>query len=597
MHSNPPTKNELFKALDYYFSNFPLKNTGLRVFNEIEKDGKKSEQEFLCIRRSKQDNSTHYYEFKEFDQDDFTKITEQGLANEQKLIALLFDAIKTHNDEIRTGKLGIIDRIIHYFNHDKTKIKYDPNTTFIYKELPKTLTQQLLTPFTLLNNALKWMLRTLVIDSIIAKYTIGWLITTIANKGNPHYTTELNSITDILGALIFPGGLKKPQIDGEGSIHLGPVLSLQFGALKQYQAKFKQDINKNIFNEFKLKVNKHTLIDGIKGNNKLVDSNSSQHLHVLYFNGNTGCYQDSAEEVNNDLLNFEKENRPVTSVQFNYPGVLDSVGKVDKAADLIQSGIALVEHLHRDLGVPYEQIGLRGVSLGGSIASHVASYYHSRGIDLYRTYASKTFSSTTNVAISYLHKIPVIGTLLGLLFRPFIAIGLWASQWQLDTSAHFASLPENKREYSVIRTPKYLRDMHEPLDDMVLTYYTSLHTSWRLKLQRFFHKNGWFNYDPNTYKETNQQRKMSVFHIDDSNVTYHPKLCGHAIHFNSSKKGLMLIHRNPTQDPKQLDDTEERIKGMEAGDRIHHFFSDKQSCKGNDSTEAQIIRDFIGLFK
>jgi hypothetical protein len=465
----------------------------------------------------------------------------------------------------------------------------DTNGAFHYQPLPPTRWQRVKKPLTVLHNALKWMVREILINKL--SMPCSWLVTLIANRTNPHYKIPSSDLTHVLGKLIFPAGLSRPVFaakrDTRGTIRvdLGPILSHQFNALmdathQQTQRAFGQEPGQHP-TEFKVHLDDAVLTGVTHHNHPQQTDPTYQCLHLLYFNGNSGAYQGDIHNVSNDLKLFRSEHDlDVTAVQFNYPGVLDSTGQVKQAHDLVQAGIAQVERLNKQLHIPYHLIALHGVSLGGSIAAHVANYYYDRGILLAGLYASRTFSSTTAVALSYLEKAillfakkiqrqlknntlgrwightlgPGLAALICALCKPFIALGLWGSRWQLDTAEHFCSLPEDKRQYSVVRSPKSLRTdpEHLPKDDAVLVHSASLHEAWRLKLKRFFEKRTGSQAARQQRKMANRRRKMGVFQITDpiTPPAHQPNICGHAQadfnHHYTTPQGYFLLHRRAT---------------------------------------------------
>ncbi|MGQ3891221.1 hypothetical protein [Legionella sp. CNM-4043-24] len=465
--------------------------------------------------------------------------------------------------------------------HKNLETETLPKGTYEHKAHPKTWLEIILTPFSLLNAGLKWLTRTFILDSVISKFILGNAIAVVANRGNPHYRTEAQAVTKTLATLIFPAGLQSPKIHRDGRIYLGPVLGRHHRLLRAFHSE-----NEGFqFKPFKVRVKHGVVLDGVEASNG-VDRDENA-LHVLYFNGNSGCYEENNHVIAGDLKAWADEGKAVKAVQFNYPGILRSTGQVTFAQDLIDAGIAQVERLNKQQGIPYHKIGLHGVSLGGSIASHVASYYHSRGIELAGTYLSKTFSSTTNVAVSYVHKLPFVGGILGFLLRPLIVFGLWGTRWQLDTAGHFSNLPRDNRDYSVVRSGKLMRALYAPKDDPVLAHYASLHESWHLRLQRFFHKRGWFSYDKSSYAQVNHGHKMSVFEDTDDNdlPVFSPKICGHS---SEDQPGVRLYHRHTGEHPhfgqvlfpptgNEQEKTENVVhRGMASRQRIQFFFSQRQ---------------------
>ncbi|KTD36393.1 substrate of the Dot/Icm system [Legionella nautarum] len=442
------------------------------------------------------------------------------------------DKVKVNDEEkIHPVLSGLYDTLkkdneLCQENRESQESRFFPQPESDYRfEMPeKTLKQTLLTPFYWLNSGLQIVLRTLIFDNIIFKYTIGLIIATIANYGNPYYRTEPGTLSDILRRIIFPGGSKKPQINQDGSLTLDPVLSKQFHALKlveSHRNRETDDIEYQIddetikFKEFYIEMPDGSQVAGIEASNRLAEAHSDneQIPYVIFFNGNSGCYQD---EIPFDAYYLEacaKKGIPVHMIRFNYPGVLNSTGFPSTIDDLVLSGVAQVQRLSTQ-GIKYENIQLYGLSLGGAIASHVASFFHALEKTLGACYVSRTFSSTTNVGLSYVRKIPFAGTLLGYLLRPVLAFGLWGTQWLADTAKHLASLPDDRTWYTVAHTKlaihsSYAEEGKEIKDDAVLVYDSSIHQSWRMKFKRFLAKHfGLFGYKQETLLEMNLAHKI-----------------------------------------------------------------------------------------
>ncbi len=601
--------HDLNNELAFYFKRLEEKPKTLTVYHQVDHYGEMVREPFCRVTPATDPSCVHRFYLQYYD-GEAQAITAETLKTIHHPFALLYETIKQHNDDIKLDEMGFWrkygEKVSRYFSELLgSEVEAVNNDAFEYTRLPESWWKPL---FGFFNSNLKRLMRLLIFDSFLSKQTIGRAIAGVANHGNPHYITKPQTLTGTLGPLIFPGGLKEPQVSAQGSIDLDHVLSNQYLALKKQheveETPFaaedaalieafgdidadneyfhfdalpeptprSQEIN---FEEFKVRMPSGAVMTGVLADNRLVNTTAPRnHLHIIYFNGNSDCYQRDMPRVKGDLRAYQSLGTSVTAVQFNYPGVLNSSGKVRKAAHLIEAGIAQVERLNKELGVPYERIGLHGVSLGGSIVSHVANYYHRRGINLAGTYASKTFSSTTNVAISYVRKLPVIGKVLGFFLRPIIAVALWSARWQLNTAAHFASLPTLKREYSVVRSHKDVREACRPLDDPVLSHFCSLHKSSRLKFDRVLHKYGFFGRDPSTHKVTNRNRKMTVFFKDVDGYTVEPDVCGHScVPFNyGCSTEPVLMHRaegDQAESPTRFS----QLTGQEAGERVRQFFA------------------------
>lgn len=485
-----------------------------------------------------------------------------------------------------------------------------------YEKPARTWKQKLAFPFSLINEGLKWISRQVVLDNFVSKYLIGTIIAAVANFGNGHYKTKAKTITQTLGPLIFQAGLSDGQVTKDGDINLDPTLGKQYKDIHTFGKKFEIEDNQYtykadpsiVFKKSHIQLNKKTVLAGIEGHNDLVnEENKNDHLHMIHFNGNSGTYHEDSHFVAQNLCEFAKKDKAVTAIQFNYPGVVNSTGHVDKAADLVEAGIAQVQRL-LDRGVPADKIALTGSSLGGSISSHVASFYYSKGIELNGLYVSNTFSSTTNVGLSYVRRVPVVGPFFGFVLRPLLTFGLWGSRWQLDTAAHYTKLPEKMRNYSFVRSPKHIRKEYRPTDDPVIDHFASLHTSWRLRAKRGIHKRGLAGYKKENYRKTRRSHKMYVFEKKaDGAFVFAPKKCGHSeTLFNHGEPGITWRHRGGTDDSMQIegefpgDDNgiaEGKIKlGYESGAKIRSFFATpKAEREGNDSWKESAFRSGLRL--
>jgi hypothetical protein len=596
------THFDFIEALEAY-----LKDRNISELNVFGTDGRENKKLFTIFKYDDGPLELNYLgeeQKKLLLDDDFEKCFNQ-LPDNLQIYTLLYDIIKKENDK-KLKTLSI---------EEEEDITTKDESVYQYQPLAKTWWETLITPFTLINQAAKWLTRFLILNSFLSRYTIGYIISQVANSFNPHYKTEPQTLTDTLKQLIFPAGSKKPQIDKDGNIQLDKMLTTHyddFHLFHQQEQKQKNDL----FNvkEFKVHVSEDTLVTGIIASNTLAQEHKSvkDTLHIIYFNGNSGCYQSNAKWILEDLDAYKKkEEVPVTGLMFNYPGVLNSTGEVHNVQQLIESGIAMVEYLHNEKGVAYANIGLNGVSLGSGIATHVANYYLNRGISLRGTFASKGFSSTTNVAVDYIERIPYIGWFLGLLARPWIAYGLWGSKWQLDTAAKYASLPENERSYSVVRSDAIAREEVQPEDDAVLGHGASLHRSWRLKISRFFHWLGWFGYDSTTYESTKNAHKMIVVEklektaeeikqkVDEVKLA-RPYICGHA-QINDSYGCLGLFQRSSNQDNEQKVCYSTKDRKIMVGDDentfMRKFFTrPKGKREGNQGETVEVIRKVMNMF-
>ncbi|ARG98711.1 alpha/beta hydrolase [Legionella micdadei] len=490
--------------------------------------------------------------------------TEMVIADDEEKIhpalSALYDSLKQFNKEQQTKEQ----------ESEPTFPQTQPQSDYYFEMPAKTTKETFLLPFIWLSKGLKTLLRILLFDNFLFKYTIGLAVAFVANYGNPYYKAEPGTLSDILRQIIFPGGTKKPQVHADGSITLDPTLSRQFYALKMMEShrnlatnEIEYTVGTELvkFSEFYIQMPDGSQVAGIQASNRLVEAHSSdgQIPYVIFCNGNSGCYQEEAPYDAYFLEKCAQKGIPVNMVRFNYPGVLNSTGYPSVFDDLVLAGIAQKQRLLTK-GVRSENIQVHGFSLGGAIASYVASFFHERDQTPGACYVSRTFSSTTNVGLSYVRKIPVIGPLLGYVLRPILAFGLWGTEWLADTAKHLASLPDDRTWYTVARTPKTVQtrysEQNKPIkDDEVLVYDASIHQSWRFKLKRFLAKHfGLFGYKKETYKEMNAARKLvTCFREKDTFGEEVAKLSSvHCAHADVRPFGLRL---DETGNIRQLADS------------------------------------------
>lgn len=445
------------------------------------------------------------------------------------ILSILYTTLKSYNDQHVPAT-----KRVEQTNEQQTSELY----TFIVPD--KTRNQKLVHAFTWLKEGIRNMLRVLLFDNVVFKHTIGALVALIANYGNPHYRTEPGTLSNILSGLIFPGGTTKPQVTAKGTIILESAASNQFNAMARVEAARNKngqfEFDHIQFDEFAIQMPDHSYVASVSARNDLAKNKDiNECVYVVAFNGNGGCYQSEMVYDAYALRQYEAHGIPVELIRFNYPGVLNSTGYPYTAEELINAGIAQVQRL-LDKGVKPEHIQIQGMSLGGSISSYVANYYHERGQTLGGLCVSRTFSSTTNVAISYLDRLPYAGTLLSFLLRPLMALGLWATKWHLDTARNVANHPDNKTWFTIAHSPKVIRKSYDSmgktiLDDNVLEYSSSIHKSWRIQLKHALGKYfGLFGYKSEYYKEMNAAHKLVAVHkmdeSDDSILSY--EHCAHA---------------------------------------------------------------------
>ena len=320
------------------------------------------------------------------DQYTYTEITEDTLKNEHKYLDVLFSSLDQ-------------------------------------KPKPKTFTER----FTSSKSKLKWFVREALLDTTLVGGLVGKIIAFSANRENPHYTTIASRIlAKTLGPLIFPAGYKAATVS-ENVISVDAIIHKQLKALKNYTGEHRGIEFENIEGVTVKLGNRELNLTTIAAENKIKPHEGGQPLHIIYFNGNSGCFEQDYKQVAEDLLVYETDKKAVKAIMFNYPGVLcpDGTQRVERAQDLVDAGIAQVERLLDD-GVLEENIVLHGVSLGGSVASHVAAHFNAEGTPLAGVYASRTFASTAQVGKNFFNRAlgnNIFSKFISTICLPFIKLG------------------------------------------------------------------------------------------------------------------------------------------------------------------------------
>ena len=442
------------------------------------------------------------------------EITQTSLTKEHKYLTTLFSSINKIKPKVKRGWRNF------------------------YKELCST------------RSKIKFLMRFSLLDSRCIGKPIGRLIAYSANKENTHYKTSPSQIlAKTLGPLIFPAGSKKPLLnESTGLVEIDRILYKHYKHLQNYNPEYTSPSgNKFTFHNKDVKVTlreKEYSLETIEANNHAFTKDSTKKpIYIIYFNGNSGCFQqDYRNYASEHLCYLSKKNQPATAIHFNYPNVLNSEGYAEIAKDLIDSGIAQVERLLGQAVAP-EDIALHGVSLGGSISSHVAAHFHKHKQTLGALYASRTFASTTQVGRDFFSRAlsnNIASKTISRACLPFIKFGTWGSEWDLDTGKAFFSIPHNKREYSVIISSKSTKKQHRknkepvPLDDAILG--RGLHNSWEKSVESMKIKLGMYGKkEKQDYSAKNHARKMRVFNFTSKQPE--PHIDGHASASYTSRLG------------------------------------------------------------
>lgn len=248
---------------------------------------------------------------------------------------------------------------------------------------------------------------------------------------------------------------------------------------------------------------------------------AAEQKYIINFAGNGMCYELIAGGFVFDIQRDAKDLK-VNVIGFNYRGVGESTGRTKSKDDLVADGIAQVQRL-LDKGVLPKNIILKGHSLGGGVATLVAAHFHQqeKTINLFN---SRSFSSITNHVVGIIRLLgsdgqneTAIGKVLGWLAWPIVKLVLVATNWEMNAGKAFKTIPEEHRDYIVVRSEKGQKINRT--DDGVIPYYASIHkalTSERREKKAAIE-------DPIEKKKYSNDRKMttgSTYASDGHNASW-----------------------------------------------------------------------------
>lgn len=125
--------------------------------------------------------------------------------------------------------------------------------------------------------------------------------------------------------------------------------------------------------------------------NAVAKQSLDKQYFIIKFNGNGMLYQDALRN-----FGYDANKLGATIIGFNYRSVGQSKKSPQTFQDLITDGIAEVQRL-LDQGVDSQKITLDGLSLGGGVATMVASHFHTIGKPVY-LWNDRSFASISKAA-------------------------------------------------------------------------------------------------------------------------------------------------------------------------------------------------------
>ena len=201
---------------------------------------------------------------------------------------------------------------------------------------------------------------------------------------------------------------------------------------------------------------------------------------IIKFNGNNMQYQDVLFQCASDAYKLNS-----TVVGFNYRGVGDSTKAPKTFQDLITDGIAQVQRL-LDQGVDSKNITLDGISLGGGVATMVASHFHKIGKPVY-LWNDRSFASLSKAAAGMIA--PEMPGLFGDIVGSSVQSTSWSvmkpAGWEVNVAAAYDSIPDEYKGYMVVA-----KLSKKSKGDGVIAHKSSLHRGVKGKEKKRKHRTG-----------------------------------------------------------------------------------------------------------
>lgn len=197
------------------------------------------------------------------------------------------------------------------------------------------------------------------------------------------------------------------------------------------------------------------------------ESNSSlgnQHF-IIKFNGNGMFYQDVLYDFAYDANKLN-----VTIIGFNYRGVGNSKKTPETFQDLVTDGIAQVQRL-LDSGIDSKKITLDGLSLGGGVATMVASHFHKIGKPVY-LWNDRSFASISKAAAGVVA--PEIDNIFGETLSTSFEYTSWSlmkpAGWDVNVAKAYNEIADEYKNHMYVAKKSALS-----CGDGVIAHRASLH--------------------------------------------------------------------------------------------------------------------------
>ncbi|VEB34824.1 sidB homolog, substrate of the Dot/Icm system [Legionella sainthelensi] len=251
-----------------------------------------------------------------------------------------------------------------------------------------------------------------------------------------------------IGKLVLPAQWREPKI-------LGEITLIQFA-----------HANGLVIQGGYVGTHDSAVLDTIELKPKTESNTSLKNQHyIIKFNGNGMFYQDALYNYAYDANQLN-----LTIIGFNYRGVGNSKKTPETFQDLVTDGIAQVQRI-LDRGVDSKKITLDGLSLGGGVATIVASHFHKIGKPVY-LWNDRSFASVSKAAAGVVA--PEIDNIFGETLATSIECTSWSlmkpSGWDVDVAKAYNEIPDEYKNHMYVAKKSTLS-----YGDGVIAHWASLH--------------------------------------------------------------------------------------------------------------------------
>ncbi len=243
-------------------------------------------------------------------------------------------------------------------------------------------------------------------------------------------------------------------------------------------------------------VDKSMLITCVELGNRDVLASRAGVKTIIYFVGNLDIYHFSLQALQDDIDSFAQAGVPCRFVLWHYPGVFNSLGNPRRPADLVRAGLWVVQHVMNG-GVFPEDIVLKGHSLGGYVATHVAYCCHKLRLWV-KLWSDRSLSDAPNYLFAKVvtrydsgyRLVPWALRIIAHLIYPFAWLLSRLIRCEMPSAYFITRLKRCYVDYVLVRSSPQARARDDICvkDDTVIQDLASLDQSWWFRLYARYSK-------------------------------------------------------------------------------------------------------------